>query len=145
MSSYQLRARQLIYSATSELFSDGTNGFYIAEYRANVQLFLPHQVYVIAMDFTRRERDNLQMLHHFLDGLSADGLIRSEWEFGKPEVLRTLRDNVPGGGPVYSPSLKGVESLLCGPLDMATKNSTFRLPGVSRFESRKFPIEFQWS
>ena len=107
MSAYQLRTHYLIYSTTSELFSDGANSFYIAKDRAKMQLFLPLQGYAEAMDFTRLERDNPQILHHILDGLSADGLIQDGWGFGSLEELRTLCDNVPGDGIVSAPSSAG--------------------------------------
>ena len=112
LSAYQIRTHYLIYSTISELYSNGAQSFNHSESRAKMKLFIPFQGYAEAMDFTKQEWDNPQMLNHIFHGLRTDGLIEGGWAFGNQEELRAFFDNVPGNGIVCTPSAHGVELLL---------------------------------
>ena len=62
MSTYQIRSHYLIYSTISELFSNSKNSFGLSEDRYKMQLFMPGQGYVDAMEFTQQEWNNRQIL-----------------------------------------------------------------------------------
>ena len=112
MSTYQIRSHYLIYSTISELFSNSKNSFSLSEDRYKMQLFIPSQGYVDAMEFTQQEWDNRQILIHIFNGLYTDGLIESTWRFGSQELLKKIVNNVPGDGIICTPSTLGVELLL---------------------------------
>jgi len=112
LSAYQIRTHYLIYSTVSESFSTRANSFNMSKDRAKMQLFMPIQGYIQAMDFTQEEWDNRQILNHIFHGLSTEGLIEGEWAFGSKESLRTFSGNVPGDGIVCTPSALGAELFL---------------------------------
>ena len=112
MSTYQIRSHYLIYSTISELFSNSENSFRLSENRNKMQLFVPIQDYVTAMEFTQKEWNNRQILSHIFHGLHADGLIGNDWGFGNPESLKNIFSNAPSDGIVCIPSALGAELLL---------------------------------
>ena len=112
MSTYQIRSHYFIYSTISELFSNSKNKFGLSEDRDKMQLFMPGQDYINAMEFTQQEWDNRQILIHIFNGLYTDGLIESTWRFGSQESLKKIVNNVPGDGIICTPSTLGVELLL---------------------------------
>ena len=111
LSTYQIRSHYLIYSTISELFSNSKNKFGLPENRHKMQLFMPIQDYVNAMDFTQKEWDNHQILSHIFHGLYADGLIE-DWMLGDQESLKKMFSNAPSSGLTCTPSALGAELLL---------------------------------
>lgn len=112
LSTYQVRSHYLIYSSISRVFSAKKARFGKAEDRAKMQLFIPGEAFITAMEFTDRELENPQIFHHILDGLSSDGLIEGRWMFGDRESLLKDVKKVPSDGIVCSPSLLGAELFL---------------------------------
>ena len=111
LSVYQIRAHYLLYSAVSELFSDGTHTFNLQEDRLKMQVFIAANGFVSAMDLTQKETTN-SLLAHIFHGLSADELIIDRWQFGDQKSLRTLVTSPPGDGLVCTPSALGAELFL---------------------------------
>ena len=112
LSTYQVRSHYLIYSTISRVFSDKRARFSETEDRAKLQLFIPGEAFVAAMEFTDRERENPQIFHHIFDGLSSDGLIEGRWMFGDRKRLLKWAKKIPSDGVICSPSLLGVELFL---------------------------------
>ena len=112
MSAYQLRSHYLIYSTISELFSQGENSFYTDTDRIKMQLFLPLQGYCDAMAFTQQEWNNSQLLAHIFHGLSTDGLIATDWQYGQQDFLKEHFGDVPDRGIICGPTTFGAELLL---------------------------------
>ena len=111
-STYQIRTHYLIYSTISEIFLNSENSFGLSENRRKMQLFIPFRGFFYAMEFTRNEWDDPQILHHIFHGLSTDGLIENNWAFGNPKDLKPILHNAPGAGIICSPSVLGVELFL---------------------------------
>ena len=112
MSTYQIRSHYLIYSTISEKFSNNKNSFGLSEDRYKMQLFMPGQDYVDAMEFTQQEWDNRQILSHIFHGLSTDVLIEGTWRFGNQDSLKKIVNTVPSDGIICTPSALGVELFL---------------------------------
>ena len=112
MSTYQIRSHYLIYSTISELFSSGENSFSFSENRSKMQLFIPLQEYITAMEFTQKEWSNRQILSHIFHGLQTDGLIEPNWRLGEQESLKKTFSNAPSDGIICIPSALGAELLL---------------------------------
>ena len=112
LSTYQIRSHYLIYSTISKLFSNSENSFHLGESRNKMQLFMPAQGYFEAMEFTQKEWDNPQILHHIFHGLQTDGLIESNWIFGKQESLKKTFSDAHSDGIICIPSALGAELLL---------------------------------
>ena len=112
MSAYQIRSHYLIYSTISELFSNSSNSFKLSESRNKMQLFIPFQDYIKAMEFTQQELNNPQILDHIFNGHAADGLIEGKWQYGPQESLKDMFSGVPSDGFICTPSALGAELLL---------------------------------
>ena len=112
MSTYHIRSHYLIYSTISELFSNQGNSFNMDETRNKMELFMPMQAYVEAMEFTQQEWDNPQILDHVFFGHAADGLIKDQWQYGPQESLTKMFNSVPSAGIICIPSALGAELLL---------------------------------
>ena len=112
MSIYQLRSHWLIYSTISELFSDRGHNLNLPANRNKMQLFMPFQDYFEAMEFTRKELDNPQILDHIFFGHAADELIESKWRYGPQKSLNDMFSSVPSSGVICTPSALGAELLL---------------------------------
>ena len=106
LSSYQVRMHYLIYSAVAELFRGGDNSFQDDEHRNKMELFVPFDGYVNAMQLTTVE-DNAQLLAHILHGLGNEGLINPNWRYG-PKITLAGKTSL-GGGIVCVPSGFGAE------------------------------------
>ena len=64
------------------------------------------------MMFSQKELANHQILRHIWHGLSSDGLIENEWQFGSQEVIKKQFANAPEDGIVCQPSAMGAELFL---------------------------------
>ena len=112
LSAYQVRSHYLIYSTIIGLFSNSSNSFKLSENRNKMQLFIPFQDYIKAMDFTQQELNNPQILDHIFNGHAADGLIEGSWRYGPQESLKEIFSGVPSDGFICTPSALGAELLL---------------------------------
>ena len=112
LSTFQIRTHYLIYSTISEIFSNSENSFGLSKNREKMQIFIPLQGYLDAMEFTQNELDDPQILHHVFNGLSTDGLIENNWGFGNSKALKAIIHNAPGAGIICTPSVLGVELFL---------------------------------
>ena len=141
LSTYQIRTHYLIYSAISELFSNGANSFDLPGGRAEMQLFIPIQGYAEAMDFIQKEWNNPQILNHIFHGLSTDGLIEGGWAFGSQKCSKHLAtfslEMV-----LYARPLRLALNCFFGPLGMVTKTLTLRSRRIFHRRSRAFPNQF---
>lgn len=112
LSAYQIRTHYLIYSTISELFTSSANSFKVHKDRAKMELFLPIQGFYNVMEFTQVEYDNPQIMSHIFHGLSADGLIGQDWNFGNQQFLEKHVISAPSDGMVCTPTALGAELLL---------------------------------
>jgi len=112
LSAYQLRAHYLIYATLSKTFSNQGKSLSLSKDRRQLQLFIPYEDFVRAMDLIQEEINNPQLLHHIFSGLSSDGLIEGTWQFGDQDNLKALFRGAPSDGIICQPSTQGAELYL---------------------------------
>lgn len=113
MSTYQIRSHYLIYSLIKKKFSN--SGYkYNLEDRHKMQLFIPLDVYVTAMQFDAKEIQQFtSILNHALFGLDSDDLI-GEFQYGPKEHMEKTFPEASSDGILVSPSAFGAELYLWG-------------------------------
>jgi len=116
MSSYQLRCHYLIYSTISNLFSGEKFSLNTWDNRSKLEIYLPWEEFVDAMDLTQEEWENPQILTHTFHGLMTDSLIEKNWAYGSKENLLTMSNGIliDGPGIVCTPTANGAELFLWG-------------------------------
>ena len=112
LSTYQLRAHYLIYSTVRRLFADKGLPFNMKG-RPKMQIFVPRHDFVVAMDLSPKEREQLgQLLNHVFFGLHADNLIEGDWQYGPKEHMVTVTPKAESDGVICQPSALGAELYL---------------------------------
>lgn len=146
LSSYQIRAHYLIYSAVRARFFGGKNSFRDQENRNKMELFISFDGYINGMQFTTEEYS--QILDHVMHGLENEGLISPRWGYGPKDELRKKGMKAPGDGIVCAPSAFGAEVLLWAfghgdkPLDFLLTNSfPTSIEGIPTLGSEAIPTK----
>lgn len=112
LSTYQIRTHYLLYTTVAKLFLKSGNTFAEDRNRAQMKVFLPVEGYAATMELSQEEWDNPQIMAHIWHGLSSDGLIGDNWQFGNQESLKAHFARASGAGIVCCPSSLGVELFL---------------------------------
>ena len=112
LSTYQLRTHYLIYSTIRETFQDKGYLFNMDD-RPKMEIFFPFWNYAQAMSFTSEElRSNDAFLRHIFFGLSNDGLIEANFQYGSAEHMKKKVPAANDGGIICQPSALGAELFL---------------------------------
>lgn len=113
LSTYQIRTHYLIYATIKKTFSNANLPFNM-EGRPKMQIFLPFNGFISAMEFNEGEmKQFIQILNHIFFGLSAEDLIEpSFWQYGPQEKIVDIFKNAKDGGIVCQPSAIGAELFL---------------------------------
>lgn len=112
LSTYQLRAHYLIYATISKIFANQAKSFAHSSDRRQLQIFIPFEDFVRAMELTEEEVSNPQIINHIFTGLSSDDLIEGTWQAGGQEDFKNLFKDAPSAGIVCQPSSQGAELYL---------------------------------
>jgi hypothetical protein len=111
LTSYQIRAHYLFYLAVRRVLSGSGENLAVNTGRTRCRLFIPFDSYYAAMDFTATE-DFGTILPHCMFGLSKEGLIEADFQFGSSESLRPYYQAAEESGILFAPSFLGVELFL---------------------------------
>lgn len=112
LSTYQLRTHYLIYATIKELFKSKKFLFNMND-RNKMEIFLPFGSYVEAMGFSEKELANIEpIIRHTFFGLSNDGLIENNFQYGSKEHMEKKVKNANDGGILCQPSALGAELFL---------------------------------
>lgn len=112
LSTYQLRTHYLIYSTIKCLFK-GKGYLFNMDDRPNMEIVLPFEHYVEAMQFTLEEVDNIEpFLRHIFFGLVNEGLIENNFLYGAAQHLQKRVPSVDCSGIICQPSALGAELFL---------------------------------
>lgn len=112
LSTYQLRTHYIFYHMVKHLF----NGTYInvgaSEDRSKMQVYVPLDVYVDAMEFVEQENFST-LISHIMFGLHKENLVGEEFAFGPTkEVMQKYFKKATGPGITFYPMGLGVELFL---------------------------------
>lgn len=112
LSTYQLRTHFLVYSTIKNIF--GKKGFqFNMDDRSKMQIFLPYPFYAQAMGFSAEEKAKADtLLRHTFFGLSNDGLIEDNFQYGPKEHMIKQAPKAEHDGVVCCPSALGAELFL---------------------------------
>jgi len=112
LSTYQLRAHFLLYRSFRHLFANSGLDMNV-DGRPKMQIFVPIDSFVDAMDFNDSELVDLeQMFGHIFFGLDGENLIGNFWRYGATEGLKTVWPEAEEPGIVCIPSPLGCELFL---------------------------------
>lgn len=116
LSCYQLKCHYLLYSSISQTFKNKNQSFRMHEGRVKLEVFIPLDGFVSAMNLTQKEWDNPQLLSHIFQGLNTDDLIADNWAFGNVETLKTMSNSpvIKNQGIIFTPTTHGAELFLWG-------------------------------
>ena len=116
LSSYQIRAHYIIYCNLVNIFKKKGYSVGLKKDRDQMQIYLPFEGFIKAMEFTDEELDNAQLLDHIFHGLAFDGLIDESWVFGDNKRLGSYTEFSSKPGIICQPSTLGSEIFLlaCG-------------------------------
>lgn len=110
LSSYHIRMHYLIYTEIRNLFSGNSNNICEQTTRRNLEIYIPVDTYVKAMDFSEEEVNRLlELTPHILFGLSNIGLIENNFQYGPRESVIKRYSNADNYGIIVQPSQMGVE------------------------------------
>ena len=114
LSSYALRAHFIIYSECRRvLLGSEINLGLESEAQARARVFIPHSVFVEAMDFSEGE-DMGALMGHALQSLYRERLI-GDWTYGVPGLFHGWPESLVAlGGLEVAPSASGAELFLWG-------------------------------
>jgi hypothetical protein len=113
LSTYQLRTHYLIYGTARTLFAGKGANVNGQEGRAALQMFLPYDGFIKALDLSESEQEHgEQLLTHTFFGLHADDLLDGLWRYGSIEYLQPVFPAVKEGGIICQPSALGAELFL---------------------------------
>lgn len=112
LSTYQLRTHFLIYSTIKNMFEN--NGFqFNMDDRSEMEIFFPFPFYAQAMGFSAAENAKAEtLLRHTFFGLSNDGLIEENFQYGPKEHMVKRVPKAENDGIVCHPSALGAELFL---------------------------------
>ena len=100
----------LIYTEIRNLFSGNSNNICEQTTRRNLEIYIPVDTYVKAMDFSEEEVNRLlELTPHILFGLSNIGLIENNFQYGPRESVIKRYSNADNYGIIVQPSQMGVE------------------------------------
>jgi hypothetical protein len=112
LSIYQIRTHYLIYSTVKELFAQSGLSLNM-EGRPKMQIFLPTNSYVAAMEFSESEVQQFQQIAtHVFFGLHSENLIEGAWQMGPKDSIIKLYSKAQEDGIVCQPSALGSELFL---------------------------------
>ncbi len=113
MSAYQIRSHYVIYSLIKKKFSNSGYKYNLND-RHKMQLFIPINAYIAAMQFDAKEMQQFSsILNHSLFGLNTDDLI-GDFQFGPKEHMFKQFSEATSDGILVAPSAFGAELYLWG-------------------------------
>lgn len=112
LSTYQLRAHYLVYSAIREVFK--TKGLpFNMEGRPKMEVFIPFSGFNSSMEFDQSELKQLvQLTGHIFFGLHSENLIEGAWQYGSKENMVLRYPDATEEGIICQPSALGAELFL---------------------------------
>jgi hypothetical protein len=109
LSTYQLRTHFLFYQLVKKLFNNCTVNIHDGNNTRELQVFLPFDTFIDAMDFTKEEADNwFNILSHTIWGLNKEELILN-FSWGDHEHIKKKFPQAETGGIVFQPTKIGTE------------------------------------
>ncbi len=113
LSVYQIRTHYIVYTLIRKIFKDSGYRFNQDD-RARMELFIPWDSYISAMEFSQSEIDQLtSIVSHSFFGLSTDNLIEA-FQYGLEKHIKKYYTEAKGGGILVCPSAFGAELYLWG-------------------------------
>lgn len=110
LTSYQIRAHYLIYHQIHNIFSGQEHNICEASERRKLEIYIPINSFIAAMDFSKEEAANFgALLAHVCFGLSRSGLIENSFLYGPPDSLKEVYQEAKEYGIILQPSQPGVE------------------------------------
>lgn len=113
LSVYQIRTHFIIYTVIRKLFKD--SGFVCNQTdRAKMQIFIPYDTYLNAMNFDEKEQEQIQsIVNNTFFGLNKEDLIETFY-YGPQDHIKIEYPKATDGGIVVQPSAQGTELYLWG-------------------------------
>lgn len=114
MSTYQLRAHYIFYTIAGKLFESSNYNIGLEEVRRELQIFIPWQDFISAMEFSKNEQKAV-IFRHIMDGLEKEMLIANyeTWAYGGSGFLETrFQQKVQEPSVTFCISALGVELYL---------------------------------
>lgn len=109
LSSYQIRAHYLIYMILRNVFQGEAFNTALGEERVKMRVFIPSDVFNIAMDFQGDELDKEELLTHILTGLAKETLINEDLILGDERFISRYWLDADEEGLIVIPSAFGIE------------------------------------
>ena len=110
LTTYQIRMHYLVYSEIHSLFSGKDYNICNRSVRRNLEIYIPINTFLNAMDFSEDEAKRFnELTPHILFGLANSGLIENEFQYGPLESMLKMYSKADTYGIVLQPSQQGVE------------------------------------
>lgn len=111
LSTYQIRTHYIFYHIIKNLF-DGTDiNVGVSEGRNEMEVFVPIDLYIGAMEFNEKENIHV-LLQHTMFGLQKEKLIEDEFQYGTKEHIIKSFQKASTAGIIFKPSSLGIELFL---------------------------------
>lgn len=111
LSTYQIRTHYILYLVYANIFK-GKKASLLGKKNETLEVFMPMQDYVVAMEFDQHEESSLYtFLNHSFFGLRKEGLVET-FAYGSLEHLRKVWPHAGSDGVLCSPSALGAELFL---------------------------------
>lgn len=130
LSSYQIRSHYIFYHIVKRLFDGATINIGTSEGRGKMEVFIPFDIYIEAMEFSGKENINV-LLEHIMFGLHKEMLIENIFRYGSKEHLIKTFAKATSSGIIFQPSSIGIELFLWayGKSDL-TNNDLFKTENI---------------
>lgn len=109
LSVYQIRLHYLFYVLVQQLL--GNSGYALGTDRHNMEIFIPINVYLDAMDFSDDE-DVKDIFAHSVEGLVAHKFVEEDYVYGTQKHVSKRYPEASSSGILLKPSLRGAEAFL---------------------------------
>jgi hypothetical protein len=113
LSTYQLRTHYIFYHLMKIIFNGEDKNVDTGEERSKLSFYVSAGTYTDAMNFEGDELNQIpNILSHVMHGLSKEGLISPNFQFGPKERMNEWVPNAADEGIIVMPSALGVELFL---------------------------------
>jgi hypothetical protein len=111
LSSFQIKAHYILYSAVKSLYSGSGRKYGVSTERLKMGVYIPESTFLYSLGI--EQYTNLVALGtHILIGLQKDSLIADHFAWDKPESLNSVVPKPEERGVVFAPSALGAELYL---------------------------------
>lgn len=110
LTTYQLRSHFFFYSLIKHIHNGSEFTATTTDGRSALEIFIPANSYISAMEFSDKERQNLTpLLDHVMFGLVKEGLIAERYNYGPLDYVKKHFAEATTSGIILQPSPLGIE------------------------------------